>query len=90
MKRLQLPDYLIPSLDWNVAGLLRLCENVYSVKLPCSSNIAIMSAALIPYTLSQFFLADVWKQNKRLIGDFTPHGEREADSLGEITVQFSF
>lgn len=86
MKRFLLPDYLILSFDWNVAGLLRLCENVYSVKLPCGSNITIMSAALIPYTpvyLSFFFFR---VSGIKIKDEDDQHGEKESDSVGEIRV----
>lgn len=84
MKRFLLPDYLILSFAWNVADVLRLCENVYSVKLPCCSNITIMSAALIRYTLSHFFFlfAGVWNPNQGE-DDIARHAEKESDSVGE-------
>lgn len=76
MKSFSLPDYLILSFDWNVAGLLWLCENVYSVKLPCCSKITIMSAALIPYTLSHFFFR-VSGIKKKDEDDITQRGEKQ-------------
>lgn len=67
MKCFLLPDYLILSFDWNVTDILQLCENVYSAKLPCYSNITIMSAVIIPFTslFWFFFLACVWKKNRK-------------------------
>lgn len=60
MKSFLLPDYLILSFDWNVTEILQLCENVYSAKLPCYSNITIMSAVIIPFTsLFWFFFLHV-------------------------------
>lgn len=60
MKCFLLPDYLILSFDWNVTDILQLCENVYSAKFPCYSNITIMSAVVIPFTsLFWFFFLRV-------------------------------
>lgn len=86
MKRFLLPDYLILSFAWNVADVLRLCENVYSVKLPCCSNITIMSAALNPlYSFPFFFLSlrvsGIQIKMSQIL--FARHAEKESDSVGE-------
>lgn len=86
MKRSLLPDYLILSFAWNVADVLRLCENVYSVKLPCCNNITIMSAALIPDTLSNFFFFAGVLNPSQDEDDIGRRAEKETDSVGELTV----